>query len=423
MNDRDAEREAERAQREADRTARRAERDALRAERDAQREERHRFRSEFRARLGDEIRRGLGEEIRKGMRGWTLGYARHGDRHEFGVGSPGAEVSDVVEKRFEVGAMPKIRVGNVSGETEITVGSANEVYVRARKRIHGWSEERAKRLLENVEIRMEQNGDEILIEPRLYEQERGWQELFRGGRVAVDLDVRVPRESHIEARTVSGELSLSGTRGTVEIQSVSGEVEISDVQGPLKLRTVSGDASATGYAGQLEANSVSGEIAFQGSRVRMPDIVTVSGDVEIDGLHLAEASEGRVKTVSGDVEIAFLDWDGQVDFKTMSGDIEVEGSARIEKEGRRDRRVILGSGPGRLRVKSVSGDLEIRRTEPKGTELETTEAEAEATPMPAPPEPTAQPAGPGPRDVLERLSRGELSVDEAAAALDASRAR
>jgi len=416
-DERETERDARHAERDADRDARRAERDARRAER-------HRIRAEIRSKLGDDLRQRIGDEVRQGLRqGMRGGSFAFGFGDLIGRPDGGSEASETIEQRFEVHAMPKLRISNVSGETEVTVGGATEVFVRARKRVRGWSEDRARRILENVEVRMEQTGDEIVIEPRLYQQERGWPELFRGGRVAVDLDIRVPRESQLEVRTVSGELSVTGTRGPADLQSVSGEIDLVDVQGPLRLRTVSGDVNATAYAGQVEANSVSGELEFERCRVRTPDIVTVSGDVEIDAVYMpAGGAEGRIKTVSGDVELALADADAEIDFKTISGDAEIDGPARIEKSGRRDRRIVLGTGGPHLRVKTVSGDLQARRAVGPEAGAEPTATEEESMPMgaPAPDASAAAPSGAA-REILERVARGELSVDDAAAALDAAR--
>lgn len=408
----------ERDERRADRDVRREER---RAEREVRRAERHRIRAEMHAHLGDVLRERIRAEVQQGLRGkkWSFGFGDMGP----GMQGERAEASEIVEKRFEVAGIPRLRVSNVSGETDISVGASNEVFVRARKRVHGWSEDRARRLLENVEIRMEQDGDEIVVEPRLFQQERGWLELFRGGRVAVDLDVRVPRETHVEATTVSGDLSVTGTRGQHELKSVSGEVSIDDVQGPLRLRTVSGDITGTRFAGRVEANSVSGEIDFDRSRVRTPDIVTVSGDVSIHAASIGEdQGEGRVKTVSGDVGLVIADADAEIDHKTVSGDVVVEVAARVEKTSRRDRHIVIGNGgAAQFRVKTVSGDLKIRRA--PGEAVESEETSGEAMPMGAPePPPPPQPSAAA-REILDRVARGELSVDDAAAQLDATRGR
>lgn len=423
-------RDAERDQRNAEREQRDAEREMRRAEREARRSERQAFRAGIREEvrmhmgsewgdlrgqaLGDRIRQEVRKSVRRGL---SLGLIGGDDPPSGG----GPASSELVEKHFTVAGMPRLTVRNVAGETEIVVGDAGDVFVRARKRVNGWSEDRAKRLFENVEIRMEQKGDDILVEPRLFEQERGWLDLFRGGRVAVDLDIRVPREVQIDVTTVSGEVSITGTRGPLELRSVSGEVNVDDVQGPMRVKSVSGDLEATAYAGQLEANSVSGDIRFERSRVRTPDIVTVSGDVDVDAVATPpEAPEGRIKTVSGDVEVAFVDPDVEVDFRTTSGDAQVEGPAKVQREGRRDRRIVIGGGTAHLRVKTISGDLCCRSIGADGATPPSAEAE-EAIPM-APPTAPAPPPSTLARDVLDRVARGELSVDEAAAALDAARA-
>lgn len=380
----------EQEDREAAREAHRAEREAARAEREARREERQVFRTK--------------------LFGGDLKIETDGGREE----------SEELERRFEVAGMPRLRVRNVSGDTRIRVGSSGEVVVHIRKRVHGWSEDRAKRLLENVEVRMEQQGDEIVVEPLLHQQERGWLDLFRGGRVAVDITVTVPREAQIDATTVSGLLVVTGTRGPLEGRSVSGEIEITDVQGPMRLRTVSGDLRAASYSGQAEVNSVSGDLRFERSRIKRPDIVSVSGNVRIDGalvLGPDGEGEGRIKTVSGDVELHLAEASMELEFHTLSGDVTVDASdAKVEKRGRREWQVTIGKGGARLRVKTVSGDLSVggsRQPRPA------TDEGPEDEPMPA-----ASPAAAHTSDVLEllnRVARGEVTVDEAASTLDERR--
>lgn len=334
----------------------------------------------------------------------------------------GEAFSETVRRDFAVSGMPSLRVRNVSGGTRISVGAPGEVRVTAVKTVHASSADRAKRLLENVEVVMEQDGGEITIEPRLFEQERSWIHLFRGPRFRVDLQVTVPRETRLEARTVSGELEVKGLRGPIEVQSVSGEIDLADLQGPLRLRTVSGDARCSDYAGKLEANTVSGDLRFERCRLRACDVVTVSGDVVVSG-EVAGSEDGRIKTVSGDVDLAF-GGAYAIAFKTVSGDLDSQPRARITSEGRRDKRVMVGRGGPELKVKTVSGDLrlgdagDISAVAPEPPAAPDVEATAPIEPPVAPA--TLRQAA---MEVLERLARGELSVEDAAAALDETRQR
>src|SRR5436309_541446 len=172
-----------------------------------------------------------------------------------------------IEKTFTVEGMPRLRVQNISGETAIRVGEPGQVRIVARKRVKGGSADRAKRLLENVEVRIEQQGNDIFVEPHLYEQERSWVDLFRGKRFRVDFEITVPRETAVNAQTASGDLDPNGTRGPARVESVPGDVNIAHVQGPMRIKSVSGDVQCTDYVGAVEGSSVSGDVDIRG-RVR-----------------------------------------------------------------------------------------------------------------------------------------------------------
>jgi DUF4097 and DUF4098 domain-containing protein YvlB len=413
---RDAEqRERDRAQRERERGDREREREQRREARRARHEARHEF--GFAAR-GVDINVDVDpDEIARSV---TAAFV--------GMDDEESETHDqIVEKTFTVDGMPRLRVQNVSGETAIRAGEPGQVRVVARKRVKGGSPDRAKRLLENVEVRIEQRGNDIFVEPHLYEQERSWLDLFRGKKFRVDFEITVPRETAVNAQTVSGDLDLNGTRGPARLESVSGDVNIEDVQGPMRIKSVSGDVQCTDYAGAVEGSSVSGDVDIRG-RVRACELHTVSGDISVDLEPEVGGRESRLKTISGDVEVGLLSSTCVCDYHTASGDLECDLPARIMREGRKDRTVVIGDGRTRLSVKTVSGDLTIKaasssvREEPAAPRES---AEAEAGPEgDRDLERTAAMASPDTakvRDLLERLARGEVSVEDVAARLDETR--
>ena len=409
--------ERRRADRERDRAEREHEREQRREERRARQEARHEFRFGSR---GLDINVDVdADEIARSVSAAFVGMDDDDDESH----------DQTIEKTFTVEGMPRLRVQNVSGETAIRVGEAGQVRVVARKRVKGGSADRAKRLLENVEVRIEQKGNDIFVEPHLYEQERSWLDLFRGKRFRVDFEITVPRETAVNAQTVSGDLDLNGTRGPARVESVSGDVNIEDVQGPMRIKSVSGDVHLGDYYGSVEGSSVSGDVEIRG-RVRACELHTVSGDISIDLEPEAGGRESRLKTISGDVDVGMLTSSCVCEYHTASGDLECEAPARIMREGRKDRTVILGDGRSRLSVRTVSGDLTIRpasssvREEPTAADdssERTVEAESETNVDPERTAPMAPAATTQVRDLLERLARGEVSVDDVAAKLDESR--
>ncbi|MEP6693064.1 MAG: DUF4097 family beta strand repeat-containing protein [Chloroflexota bacterium] len=407
------------------REERRAEREARRAGRDAEREARH---AEHASRRAEHMSHRV--EFSSGPAAFKID-GRDFDPGQFArafvgdfVGDVGGEsYSETVEERFTFSGTPRLHVRNVSGETSIiATGAPGEIRVVARKRVSASSEDRAKRLLQNLEVRMEKHDDELLVQPHLYEQERGWLDLFRGKRFRVDFDITVPAECAVDAQTVSGELSIEGTRGPVEIQTVSGDVRVEDAQGPMRLKSVSGDVDCRRYVGHFEGNTVSGDVTLGAVRLRSTQLHTVSGDVQIDG-RLDPRKEHRFKTISGDVELDLAEPDSTIDYRTASGDVECELPARIVKRGRKEYSVVIGGGHGHVGVKTMSGDLTVRGTSvsmPRDTAEESSAEDAAMADVER-----TQPMDTSSREevraVLERLARGELGVDDAAAALDAAR--
>src|SRR5205807_2282179 len=418
---RDAEqRERDREKREYDRERERVDREREREHRREERRARHEARHQFGFRhRGFDINVDVDpDEIARSVSAAFVGMDDEaGESHD-----------QTVEKTFTVEGMPRLRVQNVSGETAIRVGEPGQVRVVARKRVKGGSADRAKRLLENVEVRIEQKGNDIFVEPHLYEQERTWLDLFRGKRFRVDFEITVPRETAVNAQTVSGDLDLNGTRGPARVESVSGDVNIADLQGPMRIKSVSGDVQCTDYVGVVEGSSVSGDVDIRG-RVRACELHTVSGDISVD-LDPDVSRESRLKTISGDVEVGLLTSSCVCEYHTASGDLECDEPARIIREGRKDRTVIIGDGRSHLTVKTVSGDLTIKpasssvREEPAAAQDASepeAEAQSESDRDPERTAPMAPPATAKVRDLLERLARGEVSVDEVAAKLDETR--
>ena len=445
----DAARDAERMARDQERMARdreRMDRDRERMERDAQRErereerraERHMRREEWREERRNRRIHVHGVDL--GDVGFDPGDFAKNFMKDFVSDATGDSYTETANAEFLFDHMPRLRVRNLSGETKIRTGDSGKITVVATKRVTASSEDRAKRLLQNLEIRMDKHGDELAIEPHLYEQERSWVDLFRGKRFRVDFDITVPAECAIDAQTVSGDLSVDGVSGPHEIQSVSGDVRIEDAQGPLRLKSVSGDVNVRRYVGHAEGNTVSGDVAFDAVRLRSLQFSSVSGDVSVKGV-LEAARAHRFKTISGDVDLSLVDPDLLVEFKTASGDLESEIPSRVERESRKEFKVSLGQAHGHVVVKTVSGDLTVRGTvmdvpgEPTNEQPaprseyassyrsdEDEAAEGEAMPMgaPAAPPPPIDPrAQEELRGLLEKLAKGEVSVDDAAAALDA----
>ena len=120
---------------------------------------------------------------------------------------------------------------------------------------------------------------------------------------------------------------------------------------------VSSDILAAGLeGGELDFTTVSGDIEVD-ARARRVEIESVSGDVSFRGA----TSRAAIETVSGEIEVEGVD--GEIQVTTVSGDVEVAGGvvtlARFETVSG-DLGIALEVGAdGRLNADSMSGDVGI----------------------------------------------------------------
>jgi DUF4097 and DUF4098 domain-containing protein YvlB len=200
-----------------------------------------------------------------------------------------------------------------------------------------------------------------------------------------DLVVRVPAASRLAVTTVSA------------------DIEVQDVTGAQRLQTVSADIRTEAAAEDVECKSVSGDVAVNGSgKKALVTITTVSGDAmalkvagEVNAntvsgnltLGLGETSRSRLRSTSGDLTMAaVLAADGRLDVESISGDVRLELHGPVNAEfdvtsfngeirncfgpkavstseyaPGKELQFREGQGTGRVRIKTLNGDISVCR--------------------------------------------------------------
>jgi len=214
---------------------------------------------------------------------------------------------------------------------------------------------------ENTKVQF--TGDRVSVETP--ETGGGW--IFRrNGRVRVEL--RVPLDSSLQARTGSADVHAEGrlaeadihtgsgdtyvtkTAGDLTVESGSGDVRTDEVGGALRVRTASGDVSASTVIGSASVNVASGDIEIEDASgpVRAS---SASGDIRVSTAHSGQI---KLNSASGDVSVGVPTgtrvW---LDLVTMSGstvsDLDMTATAPQD-------------GPQlSLEVRTMSGDINIHR--------------------------------------------------------------
>jgi DUF4097 and DUF4098 domain-containing protein YvlB len=217
-----------------------------------------------------------------------------------------------------------------------------------------------------------------------------------------------------EARTAGGSIHVGNVRGDANIETSGGEIQVGQVDGTLRAETAGGDVVIAGAAGQVVAQTAGGQIEvgptggsvraetaggsirLQGARGR---VVAETAGGSIDLLQLeagvrASTSEGRIlaefnasaktfaasqlETSMGDVYVYLpvglsLTIDAAIDAAaghhivtdfplSILGDKEDFGERTIRGHG------TLNGGGEVLRIRTVAGNIEIRKLDSRSLE-------------------------------------------------------
>ena len=215
-----------------------------------------------------------------------------------------------------------------------------------------------KDIPEDEKLRVVQQGNKVKIEKR---KDRGIQLFhFTNWNLNEKIEVYIPKTYN---------------QG-INLKTVSGEIEVNNVDvKEINCKTTSGDISVENLTAQeMNVDTTSGDIKMKKVLLDTVDSSCVSGNLEVEGICLNIGS----KTVSGNIEVELEDQPKQIRMESVSGDIELtfakidgfnlefsstsgklKSDFELSMEG--NRQYTYNKGSAKLKIKTVSGDLEINK--------------------------------------------------------------
>ena len=281
----------------------------------------------------------------------------------------GAARGDPLEQTFEVKPDVRVEIELLSGSIEIRAIDADEVRIQASG---------------DLEIDASRSGRRISI--------RAPSGRWLPGRSGthVDLEVELPRNSRITARTqngkvhaegVAGEITLHTANGSIEVEGTPPEAYLEAMNASIKFegegsevtaRTLHGEIELKGVTGAVEASTLSGKIRVEGDAIERAVLRTMAGQIELDA-SLTKRARVEAKTYSGQVKLRLPeDTSARFDVQSFSGGIDSDFESRFadsDESGRRGWRhgpgrrlsFVVGEGDARISIESFSGGVKIER--------------------------------------------------------------
>lgn len=238
------------------------------------------------------------------------------------------EVEERFDEIYELAPGGSVAVANVNGAVVVEGWDRDEVRVVAVKKAKAASRDRARELLERLEVRVDHRPDRIEIDTRRPESSSGFFGWLFGneshGHVSYTLSV--PRRSDVEVDTVNGKVHVRDLEGHVEADTTNGGIEVEDVRGSVDAGTTNG-----------------------GIRVLLAD---VSGDRSM-----------RFSTTNGGIHLTLpRDVRATLEASTTNGGIDLENlpAADVRSHGRRHLRASINGGGSKIELSTTNGGIKIQ---------------------------------------------------------------
>jgi DUF4097 and DUF4098 domain-containing protein YvlB len=301
--------------------------------------------------------------IASASRNHNLQFGRFGSP---GVSFFGSDYDYDVNVTESPRGVTRIVLDNVRGDLSLKGEDEGDIKVTGRKTIRAFSHSDADRANQQAQVRVERQGDLLLIHTDDYNGQRTL-------RVTTDLDITVPRGISVESRGRSGDLTVDGIDGGVDLSTGRGDVHLNHIGKDVHIEASRG--------GDIRATDIKGAFDLQGrgSDIQVDNIqgpVTVNGEfggtIEFRALakpmHFTSSrTEFRTEAVPGSItmdlgDLKLNDVSGPVYFKTGTRDIQatdVSGELNIEID-RGDIQVTATKTPvPRIDAHTHSGDVTL----------------------------------------------------------------
>lgn len=242
-------------------------------------------------------------------------------------------------KIFTVVHKPRINIETFDGVIKFHTWDKQEVKVTASKRAKDDLE------MQGVSVRADQSGSEIRI-VAAFDHAFKREIIIKGKRIlnysaSVDLEIYMPREANLVARTSDGSITVESFAGEADLHTRDGSIEVSGGQGSLQAKSEDGSIFVSNFTGAAEVHTDDGAIRLSGRFAQL-----------------------AASTADGSITLAFpSDFNATIETTSQSvhngrGAAIAEGTANAQTQTRRWR---AGTGGNLLTLRADGGAISFRR--------------------------------------------------------------
>jgi DUF4097 and DUF4098 domain-containing protein YvlB len=223
------------------------------------------------------------------------------------------------------------------GSVTITGAEVTDCSVVAQIRVQAPTEEEAREIAEQVEIKLETVGQKLTVKAEKPPKKRR-------RSISISYDITVPKQTNVECTSSYGAIELSNIDGDVKGKTSSGSISAENIQGSAQLDTSYGSVTCRNIKGDnIQLKSSSGSIRAE-TIVGSVNLNTSYGSITCDDI---SGGDIKLKTSSGKIKLSKAsceDYDLHTSYGSINAD-ELTGSS-----------LKLHSGSGSINVTEASAE-------------------------------------------------------------------
>jgi DUF4097 and DUF4098 domain-containing protein YvlB len=277
---------------------------------------------------------------------------------------------------LDLGSSGTLDLSTIFGNITVTAGTGPAT-LEITKRSRARTDAEARRGLDRVTVDVEQRTGRVTV--KTIDPDTGGHST---ADVQVSFAVTAPAATTVGARTITGDISVTGIHGDVGANTVSGSVTLSSVRRISEAHSVTGAVAISDAQteGALEANSIAGNIVMTRVKAERVSASSVSGTITADGVDchqavlkslsgavayrglIARGGRYELQTQTGSVHFDPADPAAfDLDARSFSGTILVDPALRFQMVGtpRRSLTGTVGNGGATVVIVTFSGGVTI----------------------------------------------------------------
>jgi len=266
-----------------------------------------------------------------------------------------------------------INIQTDRGDITVHPEDVSAISVSARKTVGGTSDDEAQKRGQQISVAIEQTGNGYDVHPQISGTE--------SGQARVDLEVHVPKQASLTARSGRGNVQVNGLAGSVTAETQNGDVDVRDTGGDVSVDLTKGDVHIIGVEGnvklsgrgdQITIANVKGEAVIEGEffgpitvekAAKGARFLSHKSDVTISAL------AGRLTLGSGRIEL--MDAPGNVNLVTTNNDVSLENvTGRIHIEDRNGNVELRFAQAPREQIEVINSNANIELVLPANSTFE-----------------------------------------------------